>query len=88
MSRHNAWFAETAKSIYRPDFYQEAAKMLVAEGKAKHEDFPWDSDGYRAPTAEFIDAIAYDGHTPNAYLEALTIGLKGDQRIDGAGVTN
>ena len=35
--------------------YLQAAKLLVAEGKAKKADFPWDSDGYRAPTAEFID---------------------------------
>jgi nitrate/nitrite transport system substrate-binding protein len=87
-AKPDAWFTETAKSVYRPDFYLEAAKMLVAEGKAKHEDFPWDSDGYRAPTSEFIDGIAYDGRQPNAYLATLAIGLKGEQRIDGATVTN
>ena len=45
--------------------------MLVEEGKATKEDFPWDSDGYRAPTNEFIDGIEYDGRKPNAYLAKL-----------------
>jgi nitrate/nitrite transport system substrate-binding protein len=80
----DSWYAETAKQVYRPDIYLQAAKLLVAEGKAKPEDFPWSSDGYRSPTAEFIDGIAYDGRKPNDYLKSLTIGLKGDQRVDGA----
>jgi nitrate/nitrite transport system substrate-binding protein len=87
-AKPDAWFEETAKSVYRPDFYLQAAKMLVEEGKAKEEDFPWNSDGYRAPTADFIDGVAYDGKQPNAYLEALAIGLKGTQRVDGVSVTN
>ena len=40
----------------------------IEEGKAKQEDFPWDTDGYRAPTKEFIDGIEYDGRKPNEYL--------------------
>jgi nitrate/nitrite transport system substrate-binding protein len=87
-AKSDAWFDETAKSVYRPDIYRVAAKALVDEGKAQQADFPWDSDGYRAPTSEFIDGVAYDGKTPNAYLDALAIGLKGSQRIDGATVTN
>jgi nitrate/nitrite transport system substrate-binding protein len=87
-AKPDAWFEETAKSVYRPDVYLQAAKMLVEEGKAKQEDFPWDSDGYRAPSSDFIDGVAYDGKKPNAYLEALAIGLKGTQRIDGVTVTN
>jgi nitrate/nitrite transport system substrate-binding protein len=51
--------------------------LLVEEGLAKESDFPWTTDGYRAPTAEFIDGLVYDGRKPNAYLESLAIGLKG-----------
>ena len=53
----DAWYDETAKKVYRPDVYLQAAKLLVAEGKAKKDDFPWDTDGYRAPTTDFIDGI-------------------------------
>lgn len=82
----DAWYAETAKKVYRPDIYLKAAKLLVEDGKAKEADFPWTTDGYREPTAEFIDKVVYDGRKPNEYLSKLTIGLKGDQRIDGAQV--
>lgn len=75
------WYHEVARSVYRPDIYLEAAKRLVAEGKAQQADFPWDSDGYRAPTKDFIDGVEYDGRKPNAYLAKFAIGLKGDQRI-------
>ncbi|WP_341701895.1 CmpA/NrtA family ABC transporter substrate-binding protein [Ferrovibrio sp.] len=81
------WYAAAAKSVYRPDVYLKAAKLLVDEGKAKKAEFPWDSDGYRAPTAEFIDGVTYDGRKPNAYIESLTIGLKGKQIVDGTNVT-
>ncbi len=70
------WYADVAKSVYRPDIYLKAAQMLVDEGKIEAADIPWDSDGYRAVTAEFIDGIAYDGHTPNAYIDSMPIGLK------------
>ena len=74
------------RSVYRSDIYLQAAKLLVAEGKAKKEDFPWDSDGYRAPTAEFIDEVEYDGRKPNEYLSKPPIGLKGEQRVAGSTV--
>lgn len=86
--KSDSWYAETAKQVYRSDIYLKAAKLLVAEGKAKQEDFPWDSDGYRAPTNEFIDAVTYDGRKPNDYLESLAIGLKQDQRVDGAKIVS
>jgi len=62
--------------------------MLVDEGLADQADFPWDSDGYKAatPAEDIIDGIAFDGRTPNAYLESLPIGLKGEQVVVGAGV--
>ncbi len=82
----DGWYADIAKRVYRPDLYLAAAKLLVEEGKAKKEDFPWSSDGYREPTSEFIDGLAFDGRKPNAYIESMTIGLKGSQRVDGAKV--
>jgi nitrate/nitrite transport system substrate-binding protein len=50
---------------------------------ASGADFPWDSDGFKAatPAADIIDAIAYDGRTPNAYIDSLPIGLKSGQTV-------
>jgi len=87
-AKSDSWYAETAKSVYRPDIYLEAAKLLVADGKATKEDFPWATDGYREPTSEFIDGIAYDGHKPNAYIDSLKIGLKDNQHVDGLKVVS
>ncbi|NGO50852.1 CmpA/NrtA family ABC transporter substrate-binding protein [Allomesorhizobium camelthorni] len=84
--REDAWYAEMAAKVYKPDIYLKAAEMLVDEGKAAKADFPWDSDGYRAPTADFIDGVTYDGRKPNAYLDNLTIGLKGKQIVEGSEV--
>ena len=83
----DSWYADIAKSVYRPDLYLTAAKLLVAEGKAKQSDFLWDSDGYRPPNADFIDGIEFDGRKPNDYLGKLAIGLKDNERIAGAKVT-
>jgi nitrate/nitrite transport system substrate-binding protein len=82
------WYFDVAESVYRPDIYLDAARSLVEDGLAEEADFPWDSDGYKAPTpgADIIDGIAYDGRAPNAYLESLPIGLKGDQRVIGSKV--
>jgi len=85
-AKPDSWYAETAKSVYRPDIYLAAAKLLVADGKAKKEDFPWTTDGYRAPTAEFIDGTEFDGRKPNEYLGKFKIGLKGSERVDGVKV--
>ena len=82
----DTWFADIAKQVYRPDLHLAAAKLLVEEGKAKKEDFPWTSDGYREPTSEFIDGVTFDGRKPNAYIESLAIGLKGSERVTGAKV--
>ena len=81
--RDDAWYDETARSVYLPDVYLEAARLLVEEGNAAEADFPWDTDGYREPTDEFIDGLSYDGRQPNAYLESFGIGLKRDDA--GAG---
>ena len=87
-TKPDAWYDEVARSVYKPETYLEAARMLVDEGLADEADFPWDSDGYKAPTpaADVIDGIPYDGRAPNAYLESLPIGLKGAQRIVGGEV--
>jgi nitrate/nitrite transport system substrate-binding protein len=82
----DAWYEEVARSVYLPDVYLKAARMLVDEGLAAEADFPWDTDGYRAPTADFIDGVTYDGRTPNQYIDSLGIGLKGDETIVGAEV--
>lgn len=83
--KSDSWFDEVAKSVYRPDIYLQAARHLVEEELAAEADFPWDSDGYKAPTPadDIIDGIAFDGKTPNAYLDSLPIGLKGSQVISG-----
>ena len=82
-SKPDAWYDEIAKKVYRPDIYLSAAKMLVEEGLSNEPDFPWDSDGYRAPQSEFIDGITFDGRKPNDYLNQFPIGLKGEQKVIG-----
>lgn len=82
----DTWYHDTAKKVYRPDIYLKAAKMLVDDGKAAKADFPWDTDGFRAPQAEFIDGITFDGRKPNDYLAKFPIGLKKNQVVVGAEV--
>ena len=82
-SKPDSWFDEVAKKVYRPDIYLKAARMLVEEGKAREEDFPWATDGYRDPQSEFIDEITFDGRTPNAYLAQFPIGLKEGETVTG-----
>jgi len=83
--KSDEWFFETAASVYRPDIYLEAARLVVDEYGANEADFPWDSDGFKAatPAADVIDGIGFDGRTPNAYIDSLPIGLKGDQIVVG-----
>lgn len=84
----DAWYDAQAKSVYKPAIYEEAAKELVAEGKAKASDFDFDADGYKDPTRDFIDHVSYDGTKPNAYIDSLSIGLKGNQTVAGGAVVN
>ena len=76
--KDDAWYDTTAKEVYRPDIYLEAAKLLLEEGYVAKADFPWDSDGYKAPTPseDIIDGIPFDAKSPNAYIDSLKIGLK------------
>ncbi|UWQ24355.1 ABC transporter substrate-binding protein [Leisingera aquaemixtae] len=84
----DSWYDEVARSVYKPEIYLEAAKMLVDEGLASSEDFPWDSDGYKAPTPaeDIIDGIPFDGKAPNAYIDSLPIGLKAGQTVVGSAI--
>ncbi|MAN46372.1 MAG: nitrate ABC transporter substrate-binding protein [Hyphomonas sp.] len=82
----DSWYDEVARSVYKPDIYLEAARLLVEEGLVEETDFPWDSTGYREPTAEFIDGVTYDGTKPNAYIDSLPIGLKTGDSVVGAEV--
>ncbi|MHA6298179.1 CmpA/NrtA family ABC transporter substrate-binding protein [Devosia sp. CAU 1758] len=82
----DSWYDDVARSVYRPDLYLEAARLLVEEGLIEEADVPWDSTGYRDPTAEFIDGVTYDGTAPNAYIDSLPIGLKTGDRVEGAEV--
>ena len=84
----DAWFDEVAKSVYKPDVYKAAAEALIADGLATPEMFDFDADGYRDPTSDFIDGIAYDGTKPNAYIDSLAVGLKGAQTVTGGEVIN
>ncbi len=74
--KEDEWYHDVAKSVYLPEVYLTAARMLVDEGYVEEADFPWETTGYREPTDEFIDGITYDGMAPNDYLESLEIGLK------------
>ncbi len=87
-AKPDAWFDEAAKSVYKPDVYKAAAEALIAEGKATADQFDFDADGYRDPSADFIDGVAYDGTKPNAYIDSLTIGLKGAQTVTGGEIVN
>jgi len=79
--RPDDWYMDVARQVYRPDIYRIAALELIREGKMNPRDFPdFDREsGFRAPQAEFIDDVVFDGTRPNAYLEQFPIGLKGDQ---------
>lgn len=81
----DAWYLETAKAVYRPDLYMDAAKSLVADGKAPADAFP-ETDGFRIYTSKAIDGIAFDAHKPSAYIASFSIGLKAGQKVTAAGV--
>jgi len=68
------WYHEMAKKVYKPAIYLEAAQMLVDEGFILKEEVPWDTDGYKPATSEFIDGKTYDGKDPLGYLKQFEIG--------------
>lgn len=71
-----SWYDEMAKEVYKPEIYLKAARMLVEEGLLQEGDIPWDTDGYKEPTSDFIDGLTYDGKKPLEYLQAHKIGNK------------
>ena len=75
-SPEEGWYEATAKSVYRPDLYEVAAKQLVDEGKLEASAVPFGSDGYKPANADFIDGMTYDPKHPAAYIDSLKIGLK------------
>jgi nitrate/nitrite transport system substrate-binding protein len=75
-SKPDSWYHEVARKVYRPDIYQTAARALLSEGRIEKDEVPWDTDGYRPPTSEFIDGVRYDGRKPVEYLTRLKIGHK------------
>ena len=70
------WYHEKAKEVYKPAIYLEAAQLLLDEGFIKKEDIPWETDGYKPATADFIDGVEYDGKDPLGYLSKHAIGHK------------
>lgn len=70
------WYHETAKKVYKPEIYLAAAKLLLEEGHIEESDIPWETDGYRPATDEFIDGITYDARDPIGYINAHKIGNK------------
>ena len=78
----DSWYMDMAKQVYRPDIYAIAAKELIAQGKAKASEFPdfAKETGFKPPQSEFIDKVTFDGRKPNAYIDSLKIGLKGNDK--------
>ncbi|MBA4741656.1 MAG: ABC transporter substrate-binding protein [Azoarcus sp.] len=79
----DSWYLETAKKVFRPDVYQQAAEELIAEGKMSAADFPdfATETGFRSVEhTTFIDGLAFDGKQPNAYIDQFKIGLKGSEK--------
>ncbi len=74
-AKSDEWYHATAAQVYKPDTYRAAAEALIADGLMNAKDLPA-TDGFKAPTAEFIDGITYDGRKPNDYLRLFAIGLK------------
>lgn len=74
-SKPEDWYHETIKKVYRPDIWNQAAVLLLEEGKIAEGDIP-DTDGYKPATNEFIDGKTYDGKDPITYINSFKIGNK------------
>lgn len=75
-AKSEEWYLETAKEVYKPAIYLDAARRLVAEGHISEEDIPWDTDGFKDATSDFIDGLEYNGRKPLEYLKSHKIGNK------------
>ncbi|MFZ2727088.1 MAG: CmpA/NrtA family ABC transporter substrate-binding protein [Methylococcaceae bacterium] len=81
-AKPDSWYMDIAKKVYRPDIYMQAAKALIAEGKAKASDFPADNEsGFKPANNDYIDGVSFDAKKPNDYLKQFAIGLKGKQVV-------
>jgi nitrate/nitrite transport system substrate-binding protein len=78
--KNDSWYLDTAKKVYLPAIYLQAAKELIAEGKAKEADFPMKTDGFRTEKDTFIDGVPFEPRKPNDYLNKFKIGLKGGEK--------
>ncbi len=74
-SKPAGWYSKTIKDIYRPDIWEKAAHLLVEEGHLEKSEIP-QTDGYKAPTADFIDGKTFDGKDPIGYINSFEIGNK------------
>ena len=82
-SKPAEWYADTAKEIYKPAIYREAAAMLVAEGKIDADEIPDEKyDGYREASNDFIDGNLYDAKDPIGYINSFVIGNKESDASD------
>ena len=45
-------------------------------GSSGKKEVPWETDGYKPATKDFIDGVEYDGKKPLDYLKAHAIGNK------------
>jgi nitrate/nitrite transport system substrate-binding protein len=77
-AKDNEWYVETAKSVYVPEVWMKAARALVNEGYLEESDIPT-TDGFKAPSGDFIDGIVYDGKDPVGYVSKFGVGLKDNQ---------
>jgi len=75
-SKPQSWYLETAKEVYKPDVYLKAAKLLLQDGLIAKEDVPWETDGFKPATSDFIDGKTYDGKEPIKYINSFKIGNK------------
>ena len=79
-AKPDSWYLETAKKVYRPDIYLQAAKALIAEKKLLDSEVP-KTDGFKGVQSGFIDGVSYDGRKPNDYLAKFKIGLKANDKV-------
>ncbi|WP_309399204.1 CmpA/NrtA family ABC transporter substrate-binding protein [Cerasicoccus maritimus] len=75
-SKPASWYFDTVQKVYQPDIYLQAATLLLEEGLIENSDVPWNTDGYKPATTEFIDGVEYDGRDPIGYINSHKIGNK------------
>ena len=77
-AKPDSWYVETAKSVYRPDIYLAGGETADRRGQGEEGGLPLGQRRLsRSRPANSSTASSYDGRKPNAYIESLTIGLKG-----------